>query len=124
MGPDGAWRTLAEIKLPTRPGTDRLAAELVCCVARRVGLAQERLDRLETAVAEAALNALEHGNTYASELPVLIKVFMSDHALTVHVTDYGTSGPISPQPAPDIDAKLAGSQTPHGWGFFLIERLC
>lgn len=119
----GEWQTVAAIELPSRPGNDRLAAELVCCTARFVGMNGERLQRLETAVAEAALNALEHGNVYNTSLPVVIRVFASAQALSVQVTDYGTSGPIPTPAQPDLQAKLSGEQTPNGWGFFLIEKM-
>ena len=31
--------------------------------------------------------------------------------------------PIPTATAPDLDAKLAGLQTPRGWGLFLIEKM-
>lgn len=123
IGAGEVWRPLADIRLPTRPGTDRLAADLVGCVVRCARLAHARREQLQTAVGEAVLNALEHGNTYTSELPVLLEVLVSDGALAVRVTDYGSSGPFAPRIAPDLDAKLAGDQAPGGWGFFLIEQM-
>jgi hypothetical protein len=41
----------------------------------------------------------------------------------VQVTDRGQAGPLPETEEPDIEAKLAGRQTPRGWGLFLIEKL-
>jgi len=81
-----------------------------------------RLDRLKTAVAEAAMNAMEHGNGYRADAPVHVEV-RSDHAgVRVRIADDG--GDVAqPVEAPDIEAKLAGRQTPRGWGLFLIEKM-
>ena len=45
-------------------------------------------------------------------------------ALAVRIADRGGVRPLPEQPAaPDLDAKLAGLQTPRGWGLFLIKDL-
>jgi anti-sigma regulatory factor (Ser/Thr protein kinase) len=86
-------------------------------------LTQQRLERLKTAVAEAALNAMEHGNHYRAELPVLIEVSASDTQLSVKITDEGSGPPAFHAETPDLEAKLKGMQTPRGWGLFLIKNM-
>lgn len=117
------WRTLCQITLPAEPGNDRLAVETVSAALRALPLSPERLERLKTAVAEAALNALEHGSGYQSERPIVIHVRASDRALKVGITNQGGSDIPAATPVPDLAAKLAGQQTPRGWGFFLIEHM-
>src|SRR5215213_4793362 len=70
-GHNGTWRVLAEFSVPSEPGNERRAMEVVADVIKDVGLEGQRLERLKTAVAEATLNAMEHGNHYRAELPVL-----------------------------------------------------
>ena len=42
--------------------------------------------------------------------------------LIVRITDRG-SVPVPDPIAPDLEAKLAGQQSPRGWGLFLIEKM-
>jgi len=117
------WRTLAEFALPSVPGNEREAMEQVAQAVLKLNLPRARLDRLKTAVAEATMNAMEHGNKYRPELPVLIRVRTSDTALSVRITDQGGDQPIPDSETPDLEAKLAGRQSPRGWGLFLIKNM-
>jgi anti-sigma regulatory factor (Ser/Thr protein kinase) len=95
-------------------------------VARAVsglGLSERTLERLKTAVSEAALNAMEHGNHYRAELPVIIEVSASEAEISVKVTDEGSGPPAFHSVTPDIEAKLEGEQSLRGWGLFLIRNL-
>jgi anti-sigma regulatory factor (Ser/Thr protein kinase) len=116
-------RTLAEFSVPSEPGNERRAMEVVADMIKDVGLEGQRLERLKTAVAEATLNAMEHGNHYRAELPVLIEVSASDTQLSVKITDEGSGPPAFHSETPDLEAKLEGMQTPRGWGLFLIKNM-
>ena len=122
-GRNGTWRVLAELSVPSEPGNERRAMEEVAGAIKYVGLEGQRLERLKTAVAEATLNAMEHGNHYRAELPVLIEVSASDTQLSVKITDEGSGPPAFHSETPDIEAKLEGLQTPRGWGLFLIKNM-
>jgi len=117
-----AWQTLAEFVLPSQRDSDRQARAQVAEAVAPLKLPEAHLERLKTAVAEATLNAIEHGNRYRPDAPVIIRVQVSEQALRVSVTDRG-GGPISPPQPPDLAAKVSGQQTLRGWGFFLIERM-
>jgi serine/threonine-protein kinase RsbW len=120
---DGTRRTLAELSVPSEPGNERRAMEEVAGTVEGLGLPGRTLDRLKTAVAEATMNAMEHGNRYREEAPVLIEVSATDAELSVKITDEGT-GPAAFDPqTPDLEAKLDGAQTPRGWGLFLIKSM-
>jgi anti-sigma regulatory factor (Ser/Thr protein kinase) len=98
--------------------------ERVAEVVKELGLPEQRLERLKTAVAEATMNAMEHGNRYRSEMPVKIQVLSSDADLLVRITDQGGSPVPDPdKEVPDLEAKLEGLQTPWGWGLFLIKNM-
>jgi anti-sigma regulatory factor (Ser/Thr protein kinase) len=119
----GARRTLAELIVPSEPGNERRAMEEVAGAVGGLGLPGPTLERLKTAVAEAAMNAMEHGNHYQAELPVIIEVSASDAELSVKITDEGSGPPAFDSETPDLEAKLEGMQTPRGWGLFLIKSM-
>ncbi len=43
--------------------------------------------------------------------------------MRVRISDQGGGKPIKNDSAPDLDAKLAGEQSPRGWGLFLIKNM-
>jgi serine/threonine-protein kinase RsbW len=119
----GARRTLAELSVPSEPGNERQAMEKVAVAVSGLGLPERTLERLKTAVAEATMNAMEHGNHYRAELSVLIEVSASEADLSVKITDEGSGPPAFDSETPDLEAKLEGMQTPRGWGLFLIKSM-
>ena len=119
----GARRTLAELSVPSEPGNERRAMEEVAGAVMELGLPERTLERLKTAVAEATMNSMEHGNHYRAELPVLIEVSASEADLSVKITDEGGGPPAFDSELPDLEAKLEGVQTPRGWGLFLIKSM-
>jgi serine phosphatase RsbU (regulator of sigma subunit)/anti-sigma regulatory factor (Ser/Thr protein kinase) len=123
----GAWRLLEEFSLPSDQGNERIAMAKVAGIVASPEvpwlLSPERLQRLRTAVAETTMNAIEHGNGFQSEIPVVIQVLASDEAISIHITDRGGGKTIKSPGTPDIEAKLAGLQSPRGWGLFLIEKM-
>jgi anti-sigma regulatory factor (Ser/Thr protein kinase) len=123
-GRNGTRRVLAELSVPSEPGNERRAMEVVAGAVKGVGLTEQRLERLKTAVGEATMNAMEHGNGYRPEVPVKIRVLSSEADLSVRITDQGGSPVPDPdKEVPDLEAKLEGLQTPRGWGLFLIKNM-
>ena len=113
---------LADFAVPSEEGNERQVMEMVTASVTEFGLAPERLERLKTAVAEAAMNAIEHGNGGDPNLDVGVRVVAQGDELTVQITDLGSSGSAESE-TPDIEAKLAGDQSPRGWGLFLIQHM-
>lgn len=116
-------KSLAKFDLPSEPGNEREAMNRVAGAVEPLGLSKKSLDRLGTAVAEATMNAMEHGNEYDPEKPVYIEAAVSDGELSVTITDGGSGPEIPEAETPDIEAKLENRQTPRGWGLFLIESM-
>jgi serine phosphatase RsbU (regulator of sigma subunit)/anti-sigma regulatory factor (Ser/Thr protein kinase) len=116
-------RVLAEFELPSEPGNERQAIELVEEAVAGVGLDAPRLERLKTAVGEATMNAMEHGNEYRADCPVSIRVVHTPKRLSVLVSDRGDARELPEAEQPDLEAKLEGRQTPRGWGLMLIEKM-
>jgi serine phosphatase RsbU (regulator of sigma subunit)/anti-sigma regulatory factor (Ser/Thr protein kinase) len=114
---------LAEFSVASEPGNEREAIRQLEPGLVAAGLSAARLERMKTAVAEAVMNAMEHGNGFNAELPVDVRLLREEGALRVEVTDRGSARPMPEAPEPDIDAKLTGAQTPRGWGLFLIRNM-
>jgi len=118
------WQTLGEVSIASEPGNEREAMRQVAELVQGLNLPGPRLEKLKTAVAEGAMNAIEHGNQNRPDLKVEIRVLSSGKCVAVRITDKALS--VAPQKAaatPDLDAKLAGLQTPRGWGLFLMEKM-
>ncbi len=114
---------LDEFNLQSEPGNEREAMRRVERAVAPLDVPPKRLEQLKTAVAEATMNAMEHGNGYDAEIPVHLSVAAGRDAVTVRITDQGGARSIPDVSVPDLDAKLAGEQTPRGWGLFLIRNM-
>ncbi|MCB8928150.1 MAG: SpoIIE family protein phosphatase [Ardenticatenaceae bacterium] len=111
-----------EFEIPSAPGNERVAMERVAEVVAGL-LPDGRLQKLKTAVAEATMNAMEHGNKYDPDKPARLKVFVEETSIRVTITDQGGGPPLKTATHPDLEAKLAGEQSPRGWGLFLIQNM-
>jgi serine phosphatase RsbU (regulator of sigma subunit)/anti-sigma regulatory factor (Ser/Thr protein kinase) len=120
---DSALDEIERFALPSAEGNDRMVMERVAAIAEGLGMEGDRLERLKTAVSEASMNAIEHGNGFDESLPVDVTVLCNASRLVVRIEDHGTGPGIPDAELPDIDAKLAGVQSPRGWGLFLIEAM-
>jgi anti-sigma regulatory factor (Ser/Thr protein kinase) len=119
----GDRQVLLNLSLPGEPGNERTAMARVAEAVAPLGLATARLERLKTAVSEAAMNAIEYGSRNDPAIPVEITVWLAGDDLVVSITDRGLSGPIPDAEQPNLEAKLAGEQKPRGWGLFLIKHM-
>jgi anti-sigma regulatory factor (Ser/Thr protein kinase) len=116
-------RQLAEFEVPSEEGNERLALAQVSGIVTPLGLSDADLRRLETAVAEATMNAMEHGNHYDPDKTVTVRVVAEPDRVCVRITDHGGAPADRETEVPDIEAKLAGLQRPRGWGLFLIKNM-
>jgi serine/threonine-protein kinase RsbW len=127
-----APRRITSFALPSEPGNERLALAKVAEAVEGLGLAGARLERLKTAVAEATMNAIEHGNLNRPEMPVDVEVVQSGAEIVIAISDLGggtgatTTGTATAEEEteePDLARKLDGDQSPRGWGLFLIRNM-
>jgi serine phosphatase RsbU (regulator of sigma subunit)/anti-sigma regulatory factor (Ser/Thr protein kinase) len=115
---------LTAFSLPGTTGNEREAMDRVAAALADLGLPTDRLERLKTAVSEAAMNAIEYGSQGRSDVPFDVDVAVTPSDIVVRVTDRALSGTVpSDAETPDIERKLAGEQKPRGWGLFLIEHM-
>ena len=114
--------TTVEVKLPSRMGFEKVAMSTASAVARLMGFRDDRIEDLKTAVAEACINAIEHGNRLNEQLSIGVVLSAGEDSLEVKVIDDGKG--MKKQPAkPDIDRKMHGEEDARGMGMFLIQAL-
>jgi len=115
---------LTAFSIPGEEGNERLAMDRVAAAVDGLGLAPARLERLKTAVSEAAMNAIEYGSQGQADVPVDVTVETTAESIVVRITDRALSGTVPDDAeAPDIERKLEGEQKPRGWGLFLIRNM-
>jgi serine/threonine-protein kinase RsbW len=118
----GAKPTSVEVRLPSRLGYEKVAMATAASVAKLMGFREDRVEDLKTAVAEACINAMEHGNRLNERLSVGVVLSAGPEGLEVKVIDDGKG--LKTLPAkPDIDRKIHGEEDPRGMGMFLIQAL-
>ena len=113
-----------ELRIPSALGYEKMAMQLAGAVAQQMGFAPERVEDLETAVSEACINAIEHGNQLDASTRVSVLLSIDADRLSIDVRDEGRGGPPPDHiPEPDIERKLAGQETLRHMGIFLIKHL-
>jgi serine/threonine-protein kinase RsbW len=110
-----------ELHVPSTHGAEKIAMDFAANVARSMDFPPERVEDLKTAVAEACLNAIEHGNKADAATRVGIRLTADKGRLQVSVQDQGNG--LEKVRAPDIESRIEGKADPRGWGIFLIENL-
>lgn len=122
MTTTAARTTTVEVRLPSRLGFEKVAMSTASAVAKLMGFRDERIEDLKTAIAEACINAIEHGNRLNEKLSVGVVLSAGTDALEIRVMDDGKG--MKQQPTkPDIDKKMHGEEDPRGMGMFLIQAL-
>jgi serine/threonine-protein kinase RsbW len=117
-----ARATTVEVRLPSRLGFEKVAMSTAASVAKLMGFREDRIDDLKTAIAEACINAIEHGNRLNEKLSVGVVLSAGADALEIKVMDDGKGMKNAPT-KPDIDKKMHGEEDPRGMGMFLIQAL-
>ena len=110
-----------EIHIPNVFGSEKLAMDFAATEAKKMGLSVGRVEDLKTAVSEACLNAMEHGNKMDASMKVGVILNVEEMNLQVTVQDVGDE--IGPVETPNIEDKIEGKSDRRGWGIFLIKNL-
>lgn len=108
---------MIEISLPSELGYEKVATSAIATLAYSMGFSQERIDDLKTALSEAVLNAIEHGNGLNGQLRVQIIALRGHSALTLKIIDEGL------QPLPSLNLARQERTDHRGWGLFLVKSL-
>jgi serine/threonine-protein kinase RsbW len=111
-----------EVNLPSKMGYERMAMDCTASFAKIAGFRRERIDDLRTAVAEACINAIEHGNRKHPGARVLVTMNFKDGAFSVTVKDKGDGIGELPSEAV-IKAEVEELDIRSGLGTYLIRKL-
>ncbi|NJM06559.1 ATP-binding protein [Candidatus Gracilibacteria bacterium] len=115
--------TSMELSFPSELGFEVIARDAVAAFARRMGLAADRVEDLKTALSEACINAIEHGNSLSPGTRVAVVCHCDAERLLVEVHDQGLQS-YTPKGDPlSISDKLAGLGPLRGMGLMLIAQL-
>ena len=112
---------LVELHIPNTIGSEKAAIDKAASIARQMGFSEDRVEDLKTAVAEACINAIEHGNKFNEDTKVGITLAPVDTTLEVTIHDEGDG--IDPEKIPKIREEPNGFPKRRGYGIFLIRNL-
>ena len=111
-----------ELILPNATGHERIAMASLASFAKMHGFSLARIEDLKTVVAEAAINAMQHGNKGRPDAVVSIVFHYGDDAIHIRVADQG-NGIKEVLPQPDIERIVKEIDPPVGFGIYLIRQL-
>lgn len=117
------WDIQSEFSVPSIKHNELKVVDGVMKVIDGLGISQEKISNLVTAVSEAASNAIEHGNKNNPHLDVDVRVWVNSRMIVIGISDQGAGGKIPELEVPDLREKLNYRQTPRGWGFYLINNM-
>jgi serine/threonine-protein kinase RsbW len=106
-----------EISLPSELGYEKVATSAIATLAQHMGFSRERIDDLKTALSEAVVNSIEHGNQLDDQLRVEVIALIERRALTLKIIDQGQ------QPLPSLNLARQERVDHRGWGLFLVKSL-
>jgi serine/threonine-protein kinase RsbW len=112
---------IVEIHIPNVLGAEKAAIEKAGHIARKMGFSDDRVEDMKTALSEACINAIEHGNKFDLNTKVGVTLAADDHALKIIVHDEGTG--IDPNKIPKQREEENGFPKRRGYGMFLIRNL-
>jgi len=111
-----------QLNLPSKLGYERIVMGGLADLAKSIGFSAPRIEDLKTAVAEACINAVQHGNKGRPDSRVLVAITIQENALLISVFDEGAGFKTEPKD-PDIERIIENLDPPVGFGVFLMKRL-
>ncbi|NIM99920.1 MAG: ATP-binding protein, partial [candidate division Zixibacteria bacterium] len=99
---------------------ERIAMACSASFARMIGFVPERIEDLKSAVAEACVNAMQHGNKWRPEARVVVNMNFRDDTFIVSVMDQGDGMPEVPE-FPGIVRIIEEEESTRGLGVFMIQ---
>lgn len=110
------------LSIPSIFGYEEVVVETVGIVARVKQFPFEKVSKLKTAVAEACVNAIEHGNKEDADKDVVVTIICAESSMRVEIKDFG-KGDLEPDfQMPDIKKQIEEKQL-GGWGMYLMRTL-
>lgn len=101
--------------IPSCSGAEKSVLADVRTLAQQSGYSLARTEDMLSALAEACLNAAEHGNGMNPALNIRIEYQFEDRTTLLRIYDEGTGF--------DVDELVASEQAERGWGLMLMREL-
>ncbi|MDF2650291.1 MAG: hypothetical protein K0Q73_6096 [Paenibacillus sp.] len=112
----GDWTIQSEL------GQEKYVASELRRTFQELQLTESRIDEMITAVSEACLNAIEHGNLLIKDLPVNVTLLIESDRYMFRITDQGNGTDIEAvNPIVQVRHKIDWDN-PRGWGLQLIHQ--
>jgi serine/threonine-protein kinase RsbW len=112
---------IVELQLPNTLGSEKVAIKKAVSIAEKMGFSKDRIEDLKTAIAEACINAIEHGNKFDENTKVGVTFASDDTSLQVVVHDEGDG--VDPKKIPKERVDKDGLPRRRGYGVYLISNL-
>ncbi|HUS17598.1 MAG TPA: ATP-binding protein [Chloroflexia bacterium] len=112
----GSEKRIIHLHIPSELGYEKVAMGAARSVAQSMGFSNDRILDLQTAIAEACTNAIEHGNKLNAAQRVEVIMTVDANSLAVDVNDKGKNAQFR-DPAPPSATR------PRGMGMYLIQQL-
>ena len=102
-----------EIVMDNKLGYERVAMACAASFAKMMGFSDERIEDLKTVVAEAAINAIQHGNKERPDAKVAMSMNLKDGALHIAVAMRSYEvGELLIANGADVNAQSGVGETP------------
>lgn len=112
---------IVEVQLPNILGAEKAAIEEAVTIAEKMGFSKDRIEDLKTAIAEACINAIEHGNKFDESTKVEVTLSVGNASLEVVVHDQGDG--VDPKKINRNRVDKDGLPRRRGYGIFLISNM-
>ena len=109
-------KRVIQLHIPSELGYEKVAMGAARSVAARMGFTEDRILDLQTAVAEACTNAMEHGNRLNAAQRVEVVLTIEENSLAVDVNDRGKDAHFA-------EPTLHAGHSARGMGMYIITQL-
>lgn len=112
-----------EWKIPSICGAEKTVLREAFHVISRCCPNELRIDDMMTAVSEACINAMEHGNRFNGAVMVTVQLKITEQQYRFRIIDCGLKLPDERDEGQQGLEDRRGQEHPRGWGLFLIREL-
>jgi len=109
-------KQVIHLHIPSELGFEKVAMGAARSVAQKMGFSNDRILDLQTAIAEACTNAIEHGNRLNSAQRVEVVMTVEENALAVDVHDRGRDAQFT-------EPQIYDHHNHRGMGMYIIKQL-
>ena len=118
------WETSFELLIPNELGSEKLVRQTLAWLLPRLGFEGARIADVQTAVSEACINAIEHGNDGLPDRRVRVTLGYTREQFYALIADEGVRCcDLSITSPATISQKIAGLAPARGMGLQMMRAL-